>query len=64
MSKTGFDHDALAQQFAQASARQGDALPQAVQQATLTVLHGRSEGLDASAPTPAARPSSRRAGQG
>ena len=41
MSKTGFDQDALVQQFAQASAKQGDALRQAVQQATLKALQGR-----------------------
>ena len=41
MSKTGFDQEALAQQFAQASARQGDALRQAFQQATLKALQGR-----------------------
>jgi hypothetical protein len=41
MSKTGFDHDALVEQFAQASAKQGDALRQAVQQATLKALQGR-----------------------
>ena len=41
MSKTGFDHDALVEQFAQASARQGEALRQAVQQATLKALQGR-----------------------
>ena len=41
MSKSGFDHDALVERFAQASARQGDALRQAVQQATLKALQGR-----------------------
>ena len=41
MSETGFDQDALVQQFAQASAKQGDALRQAVQQATLKALQGR-----------------------
>ena len=41
MSKTGFDHEALAQQFAQASIRQGDALRQAFQQATLKALQRR-----------------------
>lgn len=41
MSKTGFDHDALVEQFAQASAKQGEALRQAVQQATLKALQGR-----------------------
>ena len=29
MNKSGFDHDALVEQFAQASARQGEALRQA-----------------------------------
>ena len=41
MSKTGFDDDALVEQFAQASAKQGEALRQAVQQATLKALQGR-----------------------
>lgn len=41
MNKSGFDHDALVEQFAQASARQGEALRQAVQQATLKALQGR-----------------------
>ena len=41
MSKTGFDHDALVEQFAHASAKQGEALRQAVQQATLKALQGR-----------------------
>ena len=41
MSKTGFDQDALVQLFADASARQGDALRQAFQQATLKALQGR-----------------------
>ena len=41
MNKSGFDHDALVEQFAQASARQGDALRQAVRQATLQALQGR-----------------------
>ncbi|MBE7418465.1 MAG: hypothetical protein HS128_12095 [Ideonella sp.] len=41
MNKTGFDHEALVEQFAQASARQGDALRQAAQQATLKALQGR-----------------------
>ena len=41
MSKFGFDHDALIEQFAQASARQGDALRKAVQEATLKALQGR-----------------------
>ena len=46
MSKSGFDHEALVQQFAQASARQGDALRQAVQQATLKALQGRELTLE------------------
>jgi hypothetical protein len=41
MSKFGFDHDALIGQFAQASARQGEALRKAVQEATLKALQGR-----------------------
>ena len=41
MSKIGFDHEALVEQFAQASTRQGEALRQAVQQATLKALQGR-----------------------
>jgi hypothetical protein len=41
MSKFGFDHDALIEQFAQASARQGDTLRKAVQEATLKALQGR-----------------------
>jgi hypothetical protein len=41
MSKFGFDQDALIEQFAQASARQGEALRKAVQEATLKALQGR-----------------------
>jgi hypothetical protein len=41
MSKFGFDHDALIGQFAQASARQGEALRKSVQEATLKALQGR-----------------------
>ncbi|MDP2066598.1 MAG: hypothetical protein Q8K38_11590 [Burkholderiaceae bacterium] len=41
MNKIDLDHEALAQQFAQASSRQGDALRQAFQQATLKALQGR-----------------------
>jgi hypothetical protein len=41
MSKFGFDHDALIEQFAQASARQGEALRKSVQEATLKALQGR-----------------------
>ena len=41
MSKNGIDVDALIEQFAQASAKQGEALRDAVQQATLKALQGR-----------------------
>jgi hypothetical protein len=41
MSKNGIDVDALIEQFAQASAKQGEALREAVQQATLKALQGR-----------------------
>ena len=41
MSKFGFDQDALIGQFAEASARQGEALRKAVQEATLKALQGR-----------------------
>lgn len=41
MSKFGFDQDALIAQFAEASARQGEALRKAVQEATLKALQGR-----------------------
>jgi len=41
MSKFGFDQEALIEQFAQASARQGEALRKAVQEATLKALQGR-----------------------
>ena len=41
MSKFGFDQDALIDQFANASARQGETLRNAVQQATLKALQGR-----------------------
>jgi len=41
MPKFGFDQDALIEQFAQASARQGEALRKAVQEATLKALQGR-----------------------
>ena len=41
MAKSGFDHDALIQQFTQASTKQGTALRDAVQQATLKALQGR-----------------------
>ena len=73
MSKTGFDHDALVEQFAQASAKQGEALRQAVQQATLKALQGRELTLKSvrdavKATTKAAsagrRGHGRRAGQG
>jgi hypothetical protein len=39
--KHGIDQDALIQQFSQATARQGDALRKAVNQATLKALQGR-----------------------
>ena len=41
MSKFGFDQDALIAQFAEASARQGETLRRAVQEATLKALQGR-----------------------
>jgi hypothetical protein len=41
MAKYGFDQDALIEQFAQASARGGEQLRSAVQQATLKALQGR-----------------------
>lgn len=41
MSRNGIDHDALVQQFSQATAKQGEALRKAVQQATLQALQGR-----------------------
>src|SRR4051812_3574661 len=41
MPKFGFDQDALIAQFAEASARQGEALRKAVQEATLKALQGR-----------------------
>jgi hypothetical protein len=41
MSRYGFDHEALMGQFAEASARQGEALRKAVQEATLKALQGR-----------------------
>jgi hypothetical protein len=41
MSRTGFDQDALITMFAQASAKQGEALRQAVSQALLQALQGR-----------------------
>lgn len=41
MSKTGIDQDALIDLFAKASARQGDALRDAVQRAMLQALQGR-----------------------
>ena len=41
MSKFGFDQEALIGQFAEASARQGEALRKAVQEATLKALQGR-----------------------
>jgi hypothetical protein len=41
MPKFGFDQDALIEQFSQASARQGETLRKAVQEATLKALQGR-----------------------
>jgi hypothetical protein len=41
INKLGFDQDALVQQFAQASAQQGEALRQGVRDATLQALQGR-----------------------
>lgn len=41
MPSFGFDQDALIEQFAEASARQGEALRRAVQEATLKALQGR-----------------------
>jgi hypothetical protein len=41
MSRYGFDHEALMGQFAEASARQGESLRKAVQEATLKALQGR-----------------------
>jgi hypothetical protein len=41
MSKFGFDPNALIEQFAHASARQGETLRKAVQEATLKALQGR-----------------------
>ncbi len=41
MPKFGFDQDALIQQFAEASARQGESLRKSVQEATLKALQGR-----------------------
>ena len=41
MIKSGIDQDAMIEMFAQASAKQGEALRQAVQQATLKALQGR-----------------------
>ena len=41
MPKSGFDQDALIEQFAEASARQGESLRKAVQEATLKALQGR-----------------------
>jgi hypothetical protein len=41
MPRVGFDQDALIEQFAEASARQGEALRRATQEATLKALQGR-----------------------
>ena len=46
MIKSGIDQDALIQMFAQASAKQGDALRKAVAEATLKALQGRELTLD------------------
>lgn len=45
INKLGIDQDALVQQFAQASARQGEALRQLVRGATLQALQGRELSL-------------------
>lgn len=45
MIKHGIDQDALITQFAQATARQGDALRKAVNEATLKALQGRELSL-------------------
>ena len=41
MSRYGIDHEALIQQFSQATAKQGEALRKAVEQSTLRALQGR-----------------------
>ena len=46
MIKAGIDHDALIGTFAQASAKQGEALRQTVQDATLKALQGRELTMD------------------
>jgi hypothetical protein len=46
MMKAGIDHDALITMFAQASAKQGTALREAVSAATLRALQGRELTLD------------------
>ena len=46
MMKSGFDAEALTEQFAQATAKQGDALRKAVSDATLKALQGRELTLD------------------
>src|SRR5947207_3010647 len=46
MSKSGIDQDALIDMFAQASAKQGEALRRAVSEATLKALQGRELTLD------------------
>ena len=46
MIKAGIDHDALIATFSQASAKQGEALRQTVQEATLKALQGRELTLD------------------
>ena len=46
MMKSGFDAEALTEQFAQATAKQGEALRKAVSEATLKALQGRELTLD------------------
>src|SRR5207302_3583497 len=46
MSKSGIDQDALITMFAEASAKQGEALRKAVSEATLRALQGRELTLD------------------
>ena len=46
MTKTGFDQDALITMFAEASAKQGEAVKKAVSEATLRALQGRELTLE------------------
>jgi hypothetical protein len=46
MMKAGFDQDALITMFAEASAKQGEAVKKAVSEATLRALQGRELTLD------------------